>query len=385
MKSNQHIVGLDGLRGLAVIMVMLYHFSHVTSVTNTLSDEIFTKILRMGWIGVDIFFVLSGFLITRILLWSKNLDLQNYLKLFYIKRSLRIFPLYYLYIIFIFFIFYPMISNHLGVIEQNKIRSAQESIPWFFLYVSNIKQVLNGSFFGAGLGHLWSLSIEEQFYIIWPFVIFFVDVKHLSKVFLGIITISLLLRIIMYLLSVPGEIIYVFTFTRIDGLVFGAYVALLSIGSTKVLFDEKYLSYSFYALFIVCLILLYNLGPRVEMHPILFTVFLTLLGICFAILIWVLQSSKDSISKSFFSSRILVFFGKYSYGLYIFHPLLRQLVMKVIGEPKVIFGSQIIWEIGVLIVCTAISLIVALLSWNLFEKWFLKSKDFFLKLAIRNR
>jgi peptidoglycan/LPS O-acetylase OafA/YrhL len=381
LKSKEYIPSLDGLRGLAVLLVMIYHFSHVPIITHSFVDEAFFKVLTMGWIGVDVFFVLSGFLITRILLWSKEAPISEYLKVFYIKRSLRIFPLYYLYLGFIFLIFYPLVFSSMGGVEQTKIQLARESAPWFVFYVSNLKQVFNGMFFGAGLGHLWSLSIEEQFYIIWPFVIYFVNQKNLTKLFFCIILFCLILRICMYIYSFPAESIYVFTATRIDGLVIGGYVAYLSL-NTKMAINTKYVLYCFYFLLTVCLLALYIIGPRVEMHPFLYTGFLTLLSVCICMLIWILQSEESSAPKTFFSNRILIFFGKYSYGLYIFHPLLRQFVMKVVGSPIIIFDSQIIWEIGIIVLCTGVSLIAALLSWNLFEKWFLKSKSFFLPKII---
>jgi len=384
LESNKYIKGLDGLRGLAVLMVMFYHFSHINSVSHNSVDKIFSTILRIGWIGVDIFFVLSGFLITRILIWSKGSSIKQYLKVFYIKRSLRIFPLYFLYLIFIFAIFYPYITSHVGLIEQQKIKSAQDSILWFFLYLSNIKQTINGTFFGAGLGHLWSLSIEEQFYIVWPFVIYFVKKENYKTLFSSLIVITLALRIGMYLYGVNGEIIYVFTLTRIDGLIFGAYIAVLTMENKPLAIDNKSIRNIFYILLIGCLATIGILGPRVEMHPIIYTLILSLLGLSFSLLIWLLNSKEPSSINKFFSSRFLVYFGKYSYGLYMFHPLIRQFIMKVIGSPKLILGSEIIWEIGVMIICTIASLIVALLSWNLFEKWFLKSKDFFLKKPLES-
>src|SRR5262245_16358318 len=150
--SRSHYPGLDGLRGIAILLVILYH------------NFGFIPFLNYGWLGVDLFFVLSGFLITEILL--KTRTTTNYFKNFYTRRVLRIFPLYYLCLILVIVIF-PLIKNFpydLSFYRENQV--------WFWFYLQNwmlIFKQWNDS--AILLNHFWSLAVEEQFYIVWPLLV----------------------------------------------------------------------------------------------------------------------------------------------------------------------------------------------------------------------
>jgi len=372
MQENKlkHIVALDGLRGIAVLLVMFYHFVHLPEVSGNKTDLQFNNVLLSGWVGVDLFFVLSGFLITRILINSK--DSPSYFSSFYLKRFLRIFPLYYLYLLISFCIVLPYSYAHLNGAEQAKVLVAQHSQVWFWLYLSNIKQMFNGVFFGAGVGHLWSLAIEEQFYIMWPLIIYFFPLNTVKKIAAAIIGGALLLRIIMAFMHVDPQLIYVFTFTRIDALALGTLVAILSMQGYA--FNFKKIKTAIPVLVLLSVIILYFFGPRAEHHPVMYTVGLSVFGICFALVIALLQSATPFRFRGIFSSRLFVFLGKYSYALYIFHPLVRQVLMRFMGNPKVIMGTQVPWELMFILIGCLVSVGVALLSWNLYEKWFLKLK-----------
>ncbi len=369
-KRLTHLTELDGLRGLAVVAVMCYHFVHLPEVSNNKWDLKFNNILLSGWIGVDLFFVLSGFLITRILLSSKIKT--GYFSSFYIKRFLRIFPLYYLYLLLCFCIILPYSHTHLTGTEQVKVTVAQHSEIWFWLYLSNIKQMINGVFFGAGMGHLWSLAIEEQFYIIWPLVIYFFSSRVIKSVSISIFFGAMLLRISLALYNVDPQLIYVFTLTRIDALALGTLVATLAMDN----YDFSYgrIRFTLAISAILSVLLLYFFGPRAEHHPVMYTIGLSVFGVCFALTLILLQSKFPFPGRFLFTNRALVFFGKYSYALYIFHPLVRQVLLKFFGYPRVVFGSQVPWEMMFIIIGIGISLLVALLSWHLYEKWFLKLK-----------
>lgn len=371
-KKLGHIVELDGLRGIAVLLVMFYHFAHVPEVTNKWFDQAYNNIMLGGWVGVDLFFVLSGFLITRILINTRNK--KFYFKSFYVKRVLRIFPLYYLYLILSFFIILPYMYGVMQGPEQHKILVAQESQLWFWLYLSNIKQIINGVFFGAGVGHLWSLSIEEQFYIIWPLIIYFLPMRSLKNVCISIITGALVIRIIWAILKPDdAQFIYVFTFTRIDTLAIGSLIAILFDQGYQ--FKYKSIKISLLLFFLLSLFIVYFFGPRAERNPIIYTIGFSVLAISFGLIIVLLRSGHKFALRTLFSNKILVFLGKYSYALYIFHPLVRQLLMKFMGNPKVIMGTQIPYEIVFTITGCIVTTGIALLSWHLYEKWFLKLKN----------
>ncbi|WP_018343026.1 acyltransferase family protein [Cytophaga aurantiaca] len=379
MKTTKlnHIVELDGIRGLAVLLVIIFHFLNQPILSNNSFDHFFKELFAIGWVGVDLFFVLSGFLITRILLNTKSGS--NYFISFYYKRTLRIFPLYYLYLILIFFIIYPILFNRVSEFEQSKMLLTEQSQAWFWLYLSNIKQVMDGTFFGGGLGHLWSLSIEEQFYILWPCIVYFSSIRSLKMISWTLIAAALLLRIYLGLSEVDPEVIYVFTLTRMDALIMGALVAVFISEHEEI--NYHIVKKILLGLALSTISLIYVFGPSSGKHLLVYTIGYTLTAMTFSMLILLTQSSNTFILRPIFRSSFLVFFGKYSYAIYIFHPLVRQFMLKIVGEPKVIFGLQTFWSIGFIILNISITVVVALISWNLFEKWFLKFKD---KIIISN-
>jgi peptidoglycan/LPS O-acetylase OafA/YrhL len=162
----KYIKGLDTLRAFAVITVIFYHWGF--PVPDGSVSDFLHKIIPDGRFGVDLFFVLSGFLITSILLDARSAG-RTRLKVirnFMIRRILRIFPVYYLTLMILVWIGYPLIQKNLG---------------WFLSYSSNILSFRNKSW--NTFSHSWSLSVEEQFYIIWPWCIVYVGGKYLRYVF----------------------------------------------------------------------------------------------------------------------------------------------------------------------------------------------------------
>ncbi len=375
MKTKlNHIRALDGARGAAVIAVMLYHFMHVPLVSNSKFDQVFGEVLRLGWIGVDLFFVLSGFLITRILLQAKQRQkFSGYLKTFYEKRVLRIFPLYYLYLIFMFFVFFPLIIHHLDGIEKTRLILANRDQLWFWTYLSNIKQVMNGTFYGASVGHLWSLSIEEQFYLFWPFVVYFFPIENIKKITIALLIFTPLLRIFLWQKGVSPISIYVFTFTRMDALAMGSFIAVLA--TQNVTINYKSVILFFLILLVLSLSSIFYFDVRPDVNAFVYTIGYSLLALCFGSFIFLLQSDYVGTMRTFFNSKFLVFMGKYSYALYLFHPLVRNGMLRLLGTPKLIGGNQLLWNLAFIVFCGVVSVVVALASWNLFEKWFLKLKN----------
>jgi peptidoglycan/LPS O-acetylase OafA/YrhL len=229
-----YLPGLDGIRALAAFLVIFTHWAN-----NSIS-------LKFGWMGVNIFFVLSGFLITRILLNDKQQSFKPYLKNFFYKRILRIFPIYYLFfavtaaIILLAYNFVPQLSNNPTLVQGAK--TLKYETPFYLTYSYNIRQ--NLSYFlhftryaNQFFGHLWSLAVEEQFYLIFPFIVYFCSTKTLKRVIIGIIIICPLLRLWAAIIGVNlvtdrywlGELFYSNTFCQADALAFGAALALFNI------------------------------------------------------------------------------------------------------------------------------------------------------------
>jgi len=378
LNTRRHIPELDGLRGFAVLIVIIFHTMHVPKITTNFLDVSMHSLFMMGWCGVDIFFALSGFLITSILLNTKANE--GYFTSFYYKRILRIFPLYYLYLAFIFIFFFPLMENRVVGQDKFKLELAEQAQPWFWLYFSNIKQFFLGRNFGAGVGHLWSLAIEEQFYLVWPCLVYFCSIKNLKTLSLSLIVFSILLRIAFFYNNVSPQSIYTFTLTRFDALLYGGYVAILI--KDGYVFNQKKAHSLLLFLLALCVPLFIFFGPRYESTPIMFTIGYSIVGLTAGTLIVILQSGEASIVSKIFNRKWLMFFGKYSYALYLFHVLIRQAIYRVFSQPKLFFGLQIFWDLFVIAIVIAISTVAALISWHCYEKWFLKLKHRFDKKTI---
>jgi len=178
---------LDGVRGLAILMVMLHHFTpdHGAGILS---------VLHLGWVGVDLFFVLSGFLITGILFDAKGS--ANYFQNFYARRGLRIFPLYYGILLLILFAL-PLLQ-WLDVIHVPGLDQVRVWQPWLWLHSSNLLLAWKGQWMlDSGvirMNHFWSLAVEEHFYLVWPVVVALFDRKSLMKIAAGVIIAALSLR-----------------------------------------------------------------------------------------------------------------------------------------------------------------------------------------------
>jgi peptidoglycan/LPS O-acetylase OafA/YrhL len=211
-----YIPELDGLRALAVILVLLVHFGPPADIGSGL-----WKLESVGWIGVDLFFVLSGFLITGILLDTR--EEQFFYRNFYIRRILRIFPLYYFVLLVGTLVF---IGWH-GAFDRDLYRRLYE-IFWYFCYLGNFRIAFkNHEPSLAFLAPLWSLQIEEQFYLIFPFLVRKVRPVVLFRILVCVVVLSGPLRWVLYHQR-PQSVLVLFMASpfRLDGLALGALVAL---------------------------------------------------------------------------------------------------------------------------------------------------------------
>ncbi|NQV27245.1 MAG: acyltransferase, partial [Rhodopirellula sp.] len=216
IRSREHIPALDGVRGIAILMVMSHHFTIIGSANPV--EKAVSGVLQLGWAGVDLFFVLSGYLITGILLDSKRSP--HYYRNFYARRVLRIFPLYYAVVLLTFLVL-PRLDGSLAQILSN----TEGSIGWYITYLSNFA-MSRGNHFGYGMLNVtWSLAIEEQFYLVWPLFVCVMRPQTLLRLCLSLIVGAPLLRLSLVLQSASWVTVYTMPFCRIDALAFGALVA----------------------------------------------------------------------------------------------------------------------------------------------------------------
>jgi peptidoglycan/LPS O-acetylase OafA/YrhL len=341
--SLNRVRQLDAIRGLAVILV----FVHNTDVYPSLHLSL---IANNGWMGVDLFFVLSGFLITGILVDTKRT--QGYFKNFYARRCLRIWPLYYSAILFMF-VLLPLVHPS----EAQAVFGAR-SQPWwaYFLFLQNFFVPVPTMAAGL-LGVTWSLAIEEQFYLVWPLVVRFCSESQLRRIALGVICVSPLLR---FYLSLHSVNIYSNTFCRLDGLMAGAFLALIVRSSSFV--PSKYLWAAWITLFVSA-----PLALALDALHIRWIVFslVSLAAVSFA---YLGLFSKQRFLQSLLTNRLLVYTGTISYGIYVLEKIPHDFVKALSLERYALIVFPI----------TAVATFaLAVLSWNLLEKPFLKLKRFF--------
>jgi peptidoglycan/LPS O-acetylase OafA/YrhL len=374
MRST-HMPALDGVRGVAVLVVMILHFTILNPANG--AEHLFYLGASFGWAGVDLFFVLSGFLITGILIDAKSGD--AYFRTFYMRRALRIFPLYYAFLIFIFWI-WPLLSP-----------STPEPLGprlWTLGYMGNFLFAFNGWEGVPGhTTHLWSLAIEEQFYFIWPLVVFLAGRRTLVKICLWAIALAWFTRLGFHLGLGHGVAGYALLPARMDALALGALLSVMvrSPGWVETLrANLPRMAWGGLALLVLTCSLTPFLAPGdgllppLQLHvqllgyPAVDLLSLALVG--YAILPGVHKEG------SLLMNSTLRRLGKYSYALYLLHiPLRNVLIDRVFpgGDLPVLLGSQIPAQLLLIVGSILVTYVVALLSWNLFERHFLTLKRHF--------
>lgn len=339
----QRLRQLDAVRGFAVLVVFVHNIDIYPSLHLGL-------IASNGWMGVDLFFVLSGFLITGILVDTKKSE--DYFKNFYIRRCLRIWPLYYLALLFMF-----VIVPFLRPSEVQTIFSARSSPWWAYpLFLQNFLVPIPTMATGL-LAVTWSLAIEEQFYLVWPLVVRFCSEAKLRRIAFGVICISPALR---FYLSLHGVNIYSNTFCRLDGLMGGALLALIIRSRSFV--PSRFVRGAWITLFVSTSLAL--MTDTLHARWIVFS-FVALASVS---LVYLALFSKQGLLEALLTNRFLVYTGIISYGIYILAKIPAD-VVKTFHLEK--------YPLLAFLITVAATYAMATLSWNLLEKPFLTLKRFF--------
>ena len=365
---------LDGLRGIAVLLVVLFHYDY----------------LAVGWIGVQIFFVISGFLITSILVNDKQLKFNFFLKRFYWRRTLRIFPLYFGYLLLLTVIF--LITRQPDLFAKD----------WFFLfsYTYNYSW-LQLPFSGTrAYSHFWSLAVEEQFYLFWPPIVYFLSRQSLRKTIIALVLLCPIIRVLSVMFAqsfypehpAPWLFAYSPTTSQIDALATGAGLAMLQLKQSKFHLP----------IFLLLTVFMLGLGVMnmaplvaepwhqliVEHRPMPLMRVLYTFGFAFdgtsnyqyiwrytILNFWSAYLIVNLLSGNFItrilSNRFLVYTGKLSYGIYVFHYPLVGLAILLGAELSSISPKGL----GAFAIYLSAVYLAAAISFRFFESKFIAWKD----------
>ncbi len=363
----KHVPALDGVRGTAILLVLLSHLIGGYGLTSPAARGLLL-FCHSGWLGVDLFFVLSGFLITSILLDHPR-DHRYWLD-FFARRVLRIFPLYFGTLAIVFWVL-----PHLPACAPG-VRELVPNQVWLWTFTTNLAAA-RGVFFnspGVYLEHLWSLAIEEQFYLFWPGIVYFCRPPLLARVCLGIIIGSLTLRLVAAKLGIGDSMIFFATPFRLDGLAWGAFIAANRNRITELLPWARPVSITALA----GLILLAGYYRDLRTTPVELALTLSCGSAFFgAILILVLDGR--SWLSAFFALRSLRLLGTYSFGIYILGSLLQPHLESWLSTAILATYVRPAALAPVLhfLAHVSVYLVVAALVHHLFEQPFLKLKRHF--------
>ncbi|RPH56400.1 acyltransferase [bacterium] len=355
---------LDGLRGVAILLVLVLHFTMYGGTPGVAGIDGFVhRFALAGWIGVDLFFVLSGFLITGILWDAKGGE--RYFRNFYARRLLRIFPLYYGALV-VFLVLLPLLwPAHAGL-----ARLRGEGV-WYWTYLVNFQIAREGwPDFGA-LGHFWSLAVEEQFYLLWPVAVFLLRRRPLMALCAGAGGMAVGVRLALHLAD-REPAAFVLLPARVDALAAGALLALAVRGPGGLPAALRWAKPAAVAsLAGLAAIFIWKRGLPAE-DPAVAVAGYSLLAVLFAgVLTLALAAAPEGRAGRWLAAPGLAFFGRYSYGLYVLHHPLLFLKPEWLS-----YGSLPEWLLFVA-AGTGVTVVLALLSWNLWEKPFLDLKDRF--------
>lgn len=351
-RLSNRIPELDGIRGIAITLVFFFHIQSLLfyGLNKSTLLKLIDRVVNSGWVGVDVFFVLSGYLITGILL--KREPREYFWKVFYLRRAARILPAFIVVLSITLYFYRP---QQLWVIVM------------YIFFIGNWTIVAGREI--PPLGHLWSLAIEEQFYLIWPLVVRRVSNSTLLLVALSTAGISIALRLMLWAFSVNGYIVYKITPTRIDGLAIGAALAVaMTLDKPRAFLKRNYSKLFYLGL---CLWVAGFFALKLSYFPwdtrslLLASPAVSLMTVAaiFASIDAVLPSSVQSI----LANRTLVWIGQRSYGFYLIHEPVKAAAMyhtrHLYSHRVPLLLQNALLSVAVLIV----SLILTEISWRLIE------------------
>jgi peptidoglycan/LPS O-acetylase OafA/YrhL len=365
--SARHVTSLDGFRGIAFLLVFARHYS-LTSHTTSRVMQNAMAMGQGGWVGVDLFFTLSGLLITGILLDTR--EQAGYFRKFFARRALRIFPLYY-GVLLVLFLLTPVLH-----------------LQWrwgdwaYVFYAGNFAYCWDSTLAlikpDVTLMHLWSLAVEEQFYLVWPLVIYLLGSKRaVARVCVSLSLGALVLRAVL-LSAMPVDRAYEWSYamlpTHADGLLYGA-LAAVAVRSWSVTAIQP-IARRMCVAAAAALVGIYAVAGFNFYSRLMILAGFPVLGILFATTL--LQALEPRTWASRLGGlRALRFFGKYSYGLYVFHILFSPVLSRFQPMLQRATHSVVLGALVYIGLTFAGTCVMAVLSYQLYESRWLRLKGRF--------
>lgn len=376
---------LDGLRFFAFLLIFFCHFDDagIYFPNSSVLSRLFSFLHSRGWVGVDLFFVLSAFLITKLLLLEYKENNSISLRAFWIRRILRIWPLYYL-MLCICFIILPL----LGILSVPKFGSvayddfARKHLLAHLFFLGNfstgfykltkVVKVKN-----IPIGHLWTVGLEEQFYILWPIAFVYLlgkGKKAIYRTLFLLLCFTISFRWFLTYHSVH-PMIWTNTFSRLDPFIFGIILAIYRDnhpGKSK----WSILEFIIGLMFILSTMFLKNIGAQSKSVVVEYP----MIAIGFALIID--SSIPQGAINGFFSNKVFVWLGKISYGLYIYHIIGIRAGYDI---SNYLFGPCDKFHIWLeqLFISLGLTILAATISYYYFERIFLKIKKRYSVIASR--
>ncbi len=369
--NSIHFPGLNNLRFIAAMGVLIFHMELKKQLLG-FKFYYMHQLINLGDVSVTLFFVLSGFLITYLLLAEREQTGTVAVKKFYTRRILRIWPLYYLILILGFFVL-PNIA--IFQIPTSDLVNTGDTIQLslFFLLFANIGFIVYGNV--AYIDQTWSVAVEEQFYLIWPFIIKIF--KRILPALLFIIILFGLLRIVFTYLFYKAEIYHYFywffKYTRIDTMLIGGLFAYMLFNNYRRTLVLIYNIYVQIITVILLLILLFSGYPLPYIHQ---QVYALLFGIV------IINAAANGRSLLSGKLKVLDYLGKISYGIYMYHNIMVVLSLKLCAwyfNP-----SSTLFLITSYLVAILLTLLISHLSYRYFERFFLSLKKKFTVVSSSN-
>ncbi len=353
--AGGHIPELDGIRGIAIALVIGFHLVQAMPCISSALPRAVVVLSRLGQTGVDLFFVLSGFLITGILL--RHRERPRALKNFWGRRFLRIFPLYYAVLLLVL------------LVPQLRTLPLAKSAPdwWLWTYLANVPPTHWN--LETSLPHFWSLAVEEQFYLFWPLVVLWVSPRRLFPICIGLVIAAPVVRAIF--LGQHWSTFYALP-CRMDALAAGAALATWQHLGTVTAQQLRQVRLGMVAVCLLAVIwFVLATGKRADSSQIVKHT------LCSVIYLWLIAESVLVQGSGRWNQLLrlngLRALGKYSYGLYVIHPLWMSVINQWAGTT---------WRgpvpAGLAALCVVLgSGVTAVLSWRLIEQPCLQLKDYF--------